>query len=222
MGIRSKTLNFAPTTPSANGICLSQTPAGAGNLVLNGALASGGAVSFGNASQKIATQGFHSYLIDITSAANDSARTFTITGTDPDGKAQTEARAGPNIGTVTSVKYWRSISSIAIDAASAGALTLGINAAGQFVSQSVSLDIYTKDTSVAVDISGTINYDVQKCFERPTAGETPNWVAGGLSAQTADASTAYTAPTGAVRLKVNSYSAAATAKLQVLQSMYSV
>lgn len=220
--MRPKTLNFAPITPSANGICLSQTPGAAGNLVLNGALASGGAVAFANASQGIATQGIHAYFIDITSAANDSARAFTITGTDPDGKAQTEARAGPNTGTVTSVKYWRSISSIAIDAASAGALTLGINSVGQFVSQTVSLDLYEPQTTVAMDISGTINYDVQKAFERPTAGETPNWVAGGLATQTTDANTAYSSSTGAVRLKVNSYSAGATAKLQVLQSALTV
>lgn len=220
--MRPKTLNFAPITPSANGICLSQTPGAGGNLVLNGALASGGAVAFANALQGSATQGIHAYLIDITSAGNDSARTFTITGTDADGKPQTEARAGPNVATVTSVKYWRSISSIAIDAAAAGALTLGINAAGQFVSQTVSLDVYEPQTSIALDISGTINYDLQKAFERPTAGETPNWVAGGLAAQTADANTSFSSPAGAVRLKVNSYSAGATAKLQVLQAALTV
>lgn len=220
--MRPKTLNFAPITPAANGICLSQTPGAGGNLVLNGALASGGAVGFGNTPQGIATQGYHAYLIDITSAGNDSGRTFTITGTDQDGKAQTEARAGPNVATVTSVKFWRSISSIAIDAASAGALTLGINAAGQFVSQTVPLDLYEPQTTIAADISGTINYDVQKAFERPTAGETPNWVAGGLATQTADANTAYTSGVGAVRLKVNSYSAGATAKLQIIQSALTV
>lgn len=220
--MRPKTLNFAPITPSANGICLSQTPGASGNLNLNGALASGNAVSFNNTDQGIATQGRIAYLIDITGAANDSARTFTITGTDPDGKAQVETRAGPNVNTVTSVKFWRSILSIAIDAAAAGAITIGINATGQFVSQTIPLDLYEPQTTVAVDISGTINYDVQKAFERPTAGETPNWVAGGLATQTADANTAYTSSTGAVRLKVNSYSAGATAKLQVLQSALTV
>jgi len=68
-----------------------------------------------------------------------------------------------------------------------------------------------------VDIGGTINYDLQKCAERMTAGETPNWVAGGLTGQTADGQTAYTSPVGGVRIKVNSYTTGASVALNVNQ-----
>lgn len=210
--MRPKTISFAPTTPSVNGICLSQTPAGAGALLLNGALASA-LPGVGALNQVLLNA---AYKIDFTSAGA-VGQSLTVTGTDADGKAQVEVIAGPNANTVTTIGYFKSITSIAIAGAAGAALTSGINAAGQFISQTVSLDLYESDTTIAVDISGTINYDVQKAFERPTAGETPNWVAGGLSTQTADANSSYTTPTGAVRLKVNSYSAGATAKLQIIQ-----
>lgn len=209
MPIKPKRVSFTPVTQAADNIALSQTPAGAGNLVLNGALAVGGVIP-------AQTLG---YIIGFTSAGNLSARTFTITGTDPDGKAQTENVTGPNANTVVSTKFFRSISSIAIDAAAGAALTVGtVNTTLSAVTPSYCIDIYSKDTSVAVDISGTINYDVQKCFERMTAGETPNWVAGGLTGQTADGNTAYTAPTAAARGKINSYTNGATFAMSILQA----
>ena len=52
----------------ADSISQSQTPSGAGNLTINGAKASGGVATFDSARQ-----------VTITSAGNDSARTFTVT-----------------------------------------------------------------------------------------------------------------------------------------------
>ncbi len=218
--MRPKSFSFAPITPSANGICLSQTPAGAGNLLLNGALAQSlTLVDFNprSASTGALPTGLASYKIDFTSAGNDSGVNLTITGTDPDGKAQTELLAGPNANTVTSLKYFKTITQIAISGAAAAALTSGINAAGQFVSQSVCLDIYEPYASIAVDITGTITYHVEKAFERLTAGEVVNWVPGGLATQTADANVGYNNPTGAVRLRAQSYSTGALAVLRVVQ-----
>lgn len=208
--MRPKRFSHTLKTGATNSICLSQTPGGAGNLTLNGALAAGGVVpdlSFG-------------YIVSITGAANDAARTFTITGFDQSLRPQTEAVTGPNISTVVGTKFWRRITTIAIDAAAAGAITVGTpNTVLCAVSPDLPLDLYERDTTIAVDISGTINYDVKKAFERQTAGETANWVAGGLAAQVADANTAYTAPTGSVRLQINTYTNGATVAMSVVQGM---
>lgn len=214
--MRTKTLSFSAIAPSANGICLSQTTGAAADLVINGALATPANPGVGALNQILLNAG---YKIDLTSAGNDSAVNFSFTGTDADGKALTETIAGPNANTVTTLNYFKSVTRIAASAAVASAITLGINAAGQFVTQTVCVDMYESVTAVAVDISGTINYDLQKAFERPTAGEIPNWVAGGLAAQTADNNTSYSTPIGAVRVKVNSYSAGAIAVLHVIQGV---
>ena len=86
--MRHPVLSCSPTAVDADGICASQTPLAAGNLTINGALASGGTVTL-NAAQ----------LITITSAGNDSGRTFTVYGTDVEGDLQTEAVTGANAGT---------------------------------------------------------------------------------------------------------------------------
>lgn len=207
--MKPKRVAFTLATQAANSIALSQTPGAAGNLTLAGALASGGVIpdlSLG-------------YIISIASSSDLSGRTFTVTGFSQDNKAQTEAITGPNNATVVSAKFWRQITSIAVDAACAGALTVGTaNTTLSAATPSYVLDLYETNTSIAVDIGGTINYDVKKAFERMTAGDTPNWVAGGLTGQTADGSTAYTGPTGAVRGVINSYSNGATFALQINQS----
>lgn len=209
--MRTKRLTYTLVTQAANNIATSQTPGAAGNLTLDGALASSGVIP---------DLGL-GYILGFTSAANLSGRTFTITGYNEDWKAQTETVTGPNATTVYSTKFWRGVTSIAIDAAAGGALTVGTsNTSTSASTPTYCLDIYTPSTSIAVDTGGTINYDLQKCFERPTAGETPNWVSGGLTGQTADGNTSYSAPTGAVRLKINSYSNGATIAMSVLQAQY--
>lgn len=207
--MKPKRISHTLVTGTTSNIAASQTPGAAGNLTLDGALAVGGLIPdliFG-------------YIVSITGAGNDSGKTFTITGFDQSLRPQTENVTGPNANTVVSTKFWRKITSIAISAAAAGAITVGTpNTTLCAVSPDIILDLYETDTSIAVDIGGTINYDVKKAFERMTAGETANWVAGGLTGQTADAQTAYTASTAAVRLQINSYTNGATVAMSALHS----
>jgi len=159
------------------------------------------------------------YIVLITSVGNDSGITFTIVGTDVDGAAQTEVVTGPNATTTVSTKFFRSISSITASGDTAGDVSIGTsNATLSALTPTLALDMYSPATSVAVNISGTINYDLLKCFERPTAGDELNFVAGGLATQTTDGNTAYAAPVGGVRVEVNSYTNGATLKLAVVQS----
>jgi hypothetical protein len=210
--MRPKRVLYTPVTQAVNNIAQAQTPAGAGALTLNGALCSGGVFT------QVRKRSL-AYIIGIQSGANLSARTFTVTGTDADGNAQTENLAGPNIGTTVSTKFWLTISSITIDGVAAGALQVGTqNTVLSAVSQSFPQNEYETFASVGVHVTGTISYDLQKAFERMTAGETPTWQAGGLTGQTADGNTGYSTPIGAQRLKVNSYTNGATIAMTMIQS----
>ena len=210
--MKSKRVAWTPVTGATNNICASQSPgAGAATLTINGALASGGAIP----KQELG------YIVGITVAATDlSGRTFTITGTSQDNAAQTEDVVGPSSNTVYSTKYYRSISSITVTAGTDAAITVGTsNVTLCAVTPTFPLNIYTPIHNIAVDVGGTINFTVEKCYERPTADETPNWVSH-ISAGTIDAATALTAPTGAVRVKVNTYTNTATFALQINPASY--
>lgn len=98
----------------ADGISVSQTPSGAGNLTITGALASGGVATLG-----------YGRKVTITSVGNDSSKTFTITGTDHIGNAQTESITGPNATTTTGTKNFVTVTQVAINGAAAGAVTVG-------------------------------------------------------------------------------------------------
>jgi hypothetical protein len=64
-------------------------------------------------------------FITIASAADDSARTFTVTGTDVNGAVQTETIAGPAT-TVTGTSYFRTVTQVTVDDDTAGAITVGM------------------------------------------------------------------------------------------------
>jgi hypothetical protein len=101
----------------ADGITTTASLSGAGTLAINGTLASTGTVTLSSGRQ-----------VTITSAGNDTGVTFTVTGTDVNGAAQTEAITGASGAAATSTKYFKTITEIANSAASAGAVTAGINA----------------------------------------------------------------------------------------------
>jgi len=74
-------------------------------------------------------------MITMTSSANDSGLTATITGTDIFGYAQTEDRVMANTGVVNSVKTWKTVTSIAVS----GAGTVGTVAVGILKTAAVSV-----------------------------------------------------------------------------------
>ena len=200
---KPKRIAITPATIDRDGICAAQQAAGAGNLTIAGALASGGTVTLG-----------YAYRIEAYSAGNLSAATLTVTGTDQWGRSQTDTITGPNAGVSASTKYFKTVTQIATDGALGSDIEVG---AADEIGYAYVIDLYEGDASIAVDVSGTINFTVEKCYERMTAGETPNWVAGGIATQTADTQAAYTSPVAGVRLKVNSYSNGATIAMSVIQ-----
>lgn len=144
---RSKALAVAA---SANGIALSQTPLAGGNLTINGALASGGVASL--TSQR---------RVLFTFAGNEAARTFVVYGTKQGGAAIQETVAGTAPGTVQTNLDFLTVTRISVDAATAGALTVGTNGVGSTEWQSVDTFVTPPNIGMQFVLSGTANWTVQ-------------------------------------------------------------
>jgi len=101
----------------ADSTAQAQSPGSAGNLTINGADASGGVATYSSGR-----------VLTVLSAADDSGRTLTVTGTDVSGASQTETITPADTGTATGTKFFKTVTQVAIDAASAGNLSVGHNA----------------------------------------------------------------------------------------------
>ena len=85
-----------------------------GALTLNGTSTSGGSATFATA-QRVA----------ITCSGNDSGVTFTVTGTDSFGRAQTDTITGADATSAVGSKYFATVTSITASGATAGNITVG-------------------------------------------------------------------------------------------------
>lgn len=81
----------------------------------------------------------------ITSAGNDSGRTFTVTGLDDYGATTVEAITGANAGVAAGKKAFKSITSISVDAACAGNVSLGFG-------DVLGLPVFTPATAILKEI----------------------------------------------------------------------
>ncbi len=144
------TLTTITPISDADYVAASQTPGAAGNLTLNPSFTTSGKIVFDNP-----------HLITITGGSNESGKTLTVTGLGDRGEAQTEVITGPNATTVASTKYWSRIDSIAVSAATTGAITVGTN--GKCVTPWMPQNIYAEnfDLSIGVSLSGTATYGAQ-------------------------------------------------------------
>ena len=214
MPIKPKRVFFTPYTPDVDVICLAQQAAGAGSLLLNGAAVVHGVASFGTAETEYQEVG---YQLCLVSTGNLSGVNFTVTGTDAEGNALSEIIAGPNNNTVETTGYFKTVTSITVDGAVGTNVTIGT--VDEFVTKPIPVDIYCDMTTLDVDVSGTINYTSQFCYQRPTAGETPVW-GDSIAAGAVDASYIHEGCIGAVRLLGNSFTAGATIALLIRQPRY--
>lgn len=133
---------------TANNVAQSQTPSGAGSLTLNGTLVASGVAYLGRMRR-----------IYLTCAGNESARTFTITGTGWGAGgiyAVKETLTGPNVSVIASQKEYYTITSIAVDAATAGALTVGAAGLGTLdVARRIILTSGGNDSARTAVLTGT-------------------------------------------------------------------
>jgi hypothetical protein len=133
----------------------------------------------------------HQVTIKNNTANDHSGKTLTITGTDPDGKAQTENRAAPGISaTVSSAKYYKTITSISISS-SIGADTFDIGYSAVIKSQSYPLNAGAAiGASMFPSQTGTSTWSVELCPADPNVAASQasvTWIAApaGLTSQTA-------------------------------------
>ena len=163
-------------------------------------------------------------IID-TATVDQSGATFTIVGTDADGYAQTEAVTGPASGaTVESTKYFLTVTSITI-ASPAALATADIGTVDEVSTKTYVLDHYRETApSVGIDVTGTINIDVQltttKVQERTSDQNSFNWIDDdNLAAVTADGHGQISDwPMKAMRFITNSYTNTAEATIELTQS----
>jgi hypothetical protein len=148
-------------------IAAAQTTAGAGNLVINGTLASGG----------VATLSAQQFL-GITSTGNLSGVNFTVVGTDDQSRVISQTIAGPNNNTVQTTLSYRTVTRISVSAAVGTNVTVDTVGAG--ASQEVPIDQYQNPTNVSLfgTVTGTVNWTAQYTGDNifDGTGGPYNWV----------------------------------------------
>lgn len=192
------------TTASANNIALSQTPGAAGNLTLNGALVSGGVATMDTARRVL-----------FTFAGADAGRTFVVYGTNAAGNYQQESVAGANSPTTsTTLLDFKTVTRISVDAATAGALTVGTSGVGATQWVNSNYHNVPVNWSIAVVVTGTVNYTVQYTYDdfwtaypnnNSTATTIPTpWDDPILAAVTTTGDTTFSFPITGWRVQINS------------------
>lgn len=153
----TKTLQYALVAAVANGVAQSQSKGAAGNLTLNGSLVSSGVATLdsGGASRRVL----------FTFAGNESGHNFTVTGTDRYGRAQTEVVAGTTAGTTYTSKDFKTVTQVAVDAATTSTLTVGTNAIGSsapwVVDQWPNPSFFGGEAS----LSGSATYNIEAAYD---------------------------------------------------------
>jgi len=210
----SATLPVSFATATTNGISTSQTPAGAGNLTITGSLASGGVATL------TPLTGMQERQVLISCAGNDTARTFTVYGTNGQGLSISEAVAGSNGSTSVTTSYFQTVTRVAVDAATAGAVTVGTNGVG--ASQPWVPDNWSNPISIslAFEVSGTINCSIQHTYDDvyiSTGYGALTWF-DHVANRSTNIDSTITSPVTAVRLKQNSFTNPGSANLVVVQA----
>lgn len=213
--MRPVSITVTPTASDNDGISTTQTPSGAGNLTITGALASGGVAT-------LSASGFERQVL-ISCAGVDAGRTFTVYGTNGNADVFSEAISGSNASTSVSTNYFQTVTRISVDAATAGAVIVGTNGVGASVP--IVIDRYLTPTNISIqlDISNTIDVTVQYTIEdiMTTAATygTVVWNSHStLVSKTADSDGTFTSPVSAFRTKVNSFTATGACETTVMQA----
>ena len=202
----------------ADGISATQQPLAAGNLTIDGALASGGTVTL-----------TYAQPVTITSNGNESAKTFTVYGTGADGIAISQAVAGPNATTTATTYFFKTITRIAIDAASVGtSITAGVAATGGTTTAAIPVSYEVVDFNLGVQFNltaGTMTISGYYTMDNPEGTYTNSFLTDAMwtditavSAKTADAAGAHIIPSTAIKFVQTTGSATGTCAYTLIQS----
>lgn len=147
---------------SANNIALSQTVTGAANVVLNGALVSGGVATLDKPRQ-----------ILITNVGNDSGITFTVVGTDRYGASLSQTVTGTSGSSVATTVDYATVTRITTSGStSVSGITVGTNSVSG--SDWVRFDDFApSNISIQCNVTGTVNYTIQSTLDDPNSATNP-------------------------------------------------
>lgn len=202
-----------PTDADADGLAAANDSSGT-SLTLDGVLTSGGTYT--------AADGL-GHKIDITDTAtvDQSGATFTVTGTDANDSAITEAITGPGSGaTVTSTKYFKTITGIAI-ASGAGTGTVNVGTNDEVASKVIPINWRADDqaTTAILGAVGTFVADIQETFDdvQSLGSDGLDWF-DVQADKAADGSFALSRHATATRVHTDSYTNGAEFQFHVRQS----
>ncbi len=204
--MRPQTITRQLDAADPDGIATSQTPGGAGSLTLDGVFASGG----------VATLDVQRQVL-FTFVGDETARTFTVTGTDESGNVITEDVAGVNATTTSTALDFLTVTDITVDAATAAALTVGTSGVGGSIP--VPLDYIQNPFSVSlgviIDPADTVDVTVQFTLDdiRESTGPYTWFDHPDLTNVVANGDGTYIAPVIATRLLTNSGTDPATLRI---------
>jgi hypothetical protein len=161
----------------------------------------------------------HQVSIRNDSATDHSGKTVTLVGADANGAALTEVVTGPgSSATVESTGYFKTLTS-ATPSATIGADTFDIGWVDEVASKTIPLNWRANTAAaISVDVTGTINFTVQQCFQNVLAGVAPVWEnITALTSKTADTQSTAAVGATAVRVITNSYSSGAELQVYIVQ-----
>ncbi len=150
---------------SVDGIALVQVPSSGGlqDLILNGGLTVDGSFNLRSDNKPAPT----SFLIQITSVADETGRTFTVIGLDERGQPSTDSFLGANNGDVSSSKYFSTVTQITVDDDTTAAVRSGID--GRSVSPWVVINNGSQPLDIGFETllssGGVLTYSVEQTFD---------------------------------------------------------
>lgn len=195
--MRPKRLTLSIAVADPNGICETQTPVGAGNLTINGALATAG----------VATMDFARHA-SVASDEDESGDTYTFTGTNRHHAAQTESITGPNNNTVTTTKNFLTVTQVAVSGAATGNITVG--SADEADTKIIPTDNYAKIIRYSGMLSSgasqtfAIEYTTDDIYDSDFDEEVANWI-DAATGKTADYSGTLEGGVTAIRGAITSF-----------------
>lgn len=199
---RNKTYTFTMAAADADGIAESQTPAAGGVQSLT--------LTSSTVTLDVARH------VSVTSAADETSRTFTVTGTDRNGITISEAITGLDTDEAKGTKNFLTVTSVTTDDDTAGAITVGT--ADELETAWVPANRYGGDFNIGFGCrritSPDFSYDLEVTMENvlgldPTVSETTfsSFSHGTLFNETSDQTGAQTVPIGGWRMKMYNYTA---------------
>jgi VCBS repeat-containing protein len=184
----------------ADGIAQSQTPGAAGNLTINGANASGGVATITAAGQE--------RPVLLTTAADETTKTFTAYGLNATGSAISSSVAGVNNSTVQFPLNFYKVTRVAVSAATAGAVTVGTTNAVYTRTTLPNMHAQPVQIGIQCDVTGTVDFDLEYSLDDPNGSAGPagvTWITDAdIDGDTANVAKVLNIPIQALRLKLNS------------------